>query len=205
MANDSVESEIRAAWEAGDHARAATRVLEAHGDELLSFLVARLRSDSDGQEAFSMFAEDLWQGLPGFGWRCSIRTWAYTLARNAASRYARAPQQRAARNLTLSRHAELSALVDRVRTRTQIHQRTDVKSKMREIRERLAPDDQMLLVLRIDRDLAWRDLAQVMLGDSDALDEGAIDREAARLRKRFERLKLELKRMAQDEGLIRRD
>ena len=139
------EQSIRAAWEAKDYESAATLTLQGYASEILSFLSARLRSASDGQEAFSMFAEDLWQGLPQFGWRCSMRTWAYTLARNAASRYVSSPHNRVDRNLTLSKSGRLSALVENVRSATQIHQRTDVKDRFRALRERLEPDDQMLL------------------------------------------------------------
>jgi RNA polymerase sigma-70 factor (ECF subfamily) len=198
------EQGIHALWTAGQFEDAATATLEAYGDEILSFLVSRLRSPSDGQEAFSMFAEDLWLGLPKFAWRCSMRTWAYTLARNAAARYATAPQRHAARNLTLSRKGRLSELVERVRSATQIYQRTAVKDRFRVLREKLDPDDQMLLVLRVDRGMAWRDLALTMAGDAN-LDDAAIDRESSRLRKAFERVKSDLKNMAEQEGLLGRD
>ncbi len=196
-----LEQRIRRAWDAKDFDAVATLTIEAYADQILSFLSARLRSQSDGQEAFSMFVEDLWIGLPQFGWRCSMRTWAYTLARNAANRYATSPHHRIERNLTLSQPSRLSALVERVRTATQVHQRTDVKDRFRALRERLEPDDQTLLMLRIDRDMAWRDIAITMAGDGN-LDDDTISRESARLRKAFERVKAELKRVAQEEGLL---
>ena len=196
-----LEQAVRNAWEGRDYDSAATLAIEAYADEILSFLSARLRNQGDAQEAFSMFAEDLWAGLPAFAWRCSMRTWAYTLARNAANRYATSPHQRAGRNVALSRASQLSALVDRVRTATQVHQRTDVKDRFRALRERLEPDDQMLLILRVDRDLPWRDIALAMAGDAE-LDDDTVARDSVRLRKAFERLKAELKRMAQEEGLL---
>ena len=104
----------------------------------------------------------------------------------------------------MSRAGRLSELVERVRSATQIHQRTEVKDRVRALREQLDPDDQMLLILRVDRGMAWRDLAIAMAGDAD-LDDTAIDREAARLRKAFERVKTELKAMAEKEGLLKRD
>src|SRR6188508_465174 len=82
------EQEIRAAFDSGRMQDAATAVLAAYGDEILSFIHSRLRDRVDSDEAFAMFAEDLWNGLPSFGWRSSVRTWAYTLARNATIRYA---------------------------------------------------------------------------------------------------------------------
>ena len=146
MDRERVEQEAKAACDQRDYEHAATVLLEHYGDELLSFLIARLRSEADGHEAFSLLAEDLWLGLPGFQWRSSARTWAYALARNAASRHARAPHRRGERNLTLSRHARLSQIVDGVRSRTQVHRRTETKDRLRALRERLDRDDQMLLV-----------------------------------------------------------
>lgn len=195
------ETLIRDAFDQGDLESAATYALDLYGDEILSFLMARLHRVSDAQEAFSMFSEDLWVGLPKFAWRSSMRTWAYMVARNAATRYAAAPHRREARNLTLSTPGRLSHVVDRLRSATQIHQQTAVKDRMRVLREHLDPDDQMLLVLRVDRNMAWRDLAIAMTGDAD-LDDAALDREAARLRKAFERVKAVLKDLAKREGLL---
>jgi len=204
MADRSLDYEpkIREAHTAGQLEAAASTALEAYGDEILSFLFARLRNPGDAQEAFSMFAEDLWVGLPNFVWRCSMRTWAYTLARNAATRYATAPQRRAARNVVLSDAGRLSELVERMRSATQTHQQTAVKDRFRALREQLEPEDQMLLVLRVDRGLAWRDLAMTMAGDVE-LGEETLEREATRLRKAFERVKRELKRLAERDGLLK--
>jgi RNA polymerase sigma-70 factor (ECF subfamily) len=198
-----IEQAIRAAFDAQDFQIAATRALEAYGRDILSFLVGRLRTRSDGQEAFSMFAEDFWKGLPEFGFRCSVRGWMYTLARNAANRYARSPHRKRGRNRTFVGSESLSILVDRVRSETHVYKRTDVKNKMRALRERLEPDDRMLLVLHVDRGLPWRELAMVMSENGEQLDGEPLDREAARWRKRFARLKAELKELAKKEGLLK--
>jgi RNA polymerase sigma-70 factor (ECF subfamily) len=201
----SVEEQvIRAAFEAGRYEVAATASLERYGNEIFTFLVARLRSTSDAREAFSMFAEDMWIGLPAFAWRCSMRTWAYTLARNAAARYASAPYRRARNNVDLSNAGAFADLLERTRSATHAYRRTDVKDAFRELRERLDPEDQMILVLRVDRGLAWRDLAMAMAGDA-SLDDAALARESARLRKAFERIKQSLKEMAQEAGLLERE
>jgi RNA polymerase sigma-70 factor (ECF subfamily) len=199
-----LEQKIQEAALAGDFEAAATAVFQGYGDEILSFLIARLRSPSDGREVFSTFAEDLWKGLPQFGWRCSMRTWAYALARNAANRYASAPQRNRGRNLTLSHSGRLSALVEQVRSATHVYQQTAVKDRVRALREQLDADDQMLLVLRVDRGMAWRDLAIAMAGEME-LDETALEREAARLRKVFERVKNDLRQMAKEAGLLGED
>lgn len=202
--SSDVEPAIRTACEAKAFDRAAQLALEAYGKEILSFLYSRVRNPSNAQDAFSTFAEDIWTGLPGFGFRCSVRTWMYTVARNAAARVMASPEQRAARNLTLSNVSQISALVERLRTETDVFQRTDVKDRFAKLREQLSADDQMLLILRVDRGLSFRDLALAMNGDSE-LDDAAVVREAARLRKAFERVKVELRVLAERAGLLGRE
>jgi len=203
--NESIPSEaeqrLRAVFVAGDMEACATAALEAYGDQIFSFIASRLRSQSDAQEAFSMFAEDLWSGLPNFSWRCSLRTWCYTLARNAATRYASAPARRDCRNVRLSCPGLLSDLVHTIRSTTRGYQQTAVKDRFRALREELKPEDQMLLVLRIDRELSWQDLALAMNGDVN-MSETLIARESARLRKAFERVKTQLKLLAERDGLL---
>lgn len=201
--NVDAEETIRRAWAALDYQTAATCALEAYGHEILSFLTARLRAPSDAEEAFSMFAEDLWKGLPQFGFRCSTRGWLYTVARNAANRYASAPARRKNRNVAIEHNSQVAGLIDRARSTTAGYRRTDVKDRVRALRDHLSPEDQSLLILYIDRDLPWREIAMVLTEQGEALDDEALDREAARLRKRFERVKAELKTLAIEQGLIK--
>jgi RNA polymerase sigma-70 factor (ECF subfamily) len=196
-----VESAIRARWDAKDYGKAATLVLESYGAEILGFLAARLRSQSDAAEVFSMFTEDLWNGLPNFQWRCSMRGFCYTIARNAGNRYRVAPANRGDRNVGLSKASHLSKVVDQVRDRTVAYMRTEVKSKMRQLREQLPEDDQTLLILRVDRNLPWRELAIVMSDGAD-LSDAELDKVSARMRKRFQLAKDRLKELARAEGLI---
>jgi RNA polymerase sigma factor (sigma-70 family) len=198
------EDAIKAACAAQDFGLATTRAFEVYGPEILSFLIARLRSESDGEEAFSMFAEHLCKALPSFEFRCSVRGYLYTLARNAASRHATAPHNRRDRNLTMSANASLSALVDRARSAMQLHKRSDVKDKIRALREQLPEDDQLLLMLHVDRALPWREIAMVVHAEGETLAGEPLERESARLRKRFERVKAELKELAQQAGLLKR-
>jgi RNA polymerase sigma-70 factor, ECF subfamily len=203
--NDDTATEraIRAAWEVGDFSTAATAALEAYGHEILTFLGTRLRSSSDAEEAFGIFAEDLWKGLPRFGFRCSTRGWLYTVARNAANRYASSPARRPHRNVELDRESQVAALVDRVRSTTEDFRRTEVKDQIRALRDHLTTEDQTLLLLHVDRALPWREIAMIMHEDDTTLDDEGLTREAARLRKRFERVKVELKQIAIERGLIR--
>jgi RNA polymerase sigma-70 factor (ECF subfamily) len=52
-------------------------------------------------------------------------------------------------------------------------------------------------VLRVDRDLEWRDIARVL-----GVEESAIDRETARLRKRFQVVKERLRILGKARGVI---
>jgi RNA polymerase sigma-70 factor (ECF subfamily) len=72
-----------------------------------------------------------------------------------------------------------------------------------ELREALPPEEQALLMLRVDRELAWNDLAHVLADDAAAPLEGkALAREAARLRKRFQVVKEKLYDAARRDGLV---
>jgi RNA polymerase sigma-70 factor (ECF subfamily) len=222
-AEPDLETRIRAACTVGDYSRAATLVIEGYGMELMAFLISRARNPADAEEVFAMFAEKLWAGLPGFEWRCTVRAWAYRIARHAASDHATAAANRPQRNLALSQHAPLSRMAAQARTTTAAFRRTSTKDRVRALRDRLEPDDQLLLVLRVDRGMEFREIAAV-LADGDAQDaagapagavvdaaaaapvdnltDSTLDREAARLRKRFERVKERLRELAEAEGLI---
>ncbi len=47
----------------------------------------------------------------------------------------------------------------------------------------------MLLILRVDRNLAWDEIALVMADEPETLDKEGRKRESARLRKRFQLIK----------------
>jgi RNA polymerase sigma-70 factor (ECF subfamily) len=187
------EARLRALHEARDFGAVATLALKRYGPEVLGFLVAVRRDAPAASEVFSQFCEDFWAGLPGFAWGCSLRTWAYVLARHALVRHGRDAFRR--RGVPLSDHPGLAALEQQVRTETLPYLRTEAKGLAARLREQLEPDEQALLVLRIDRGLSWHDVARVFAGRGPGEGEGEADlaREAAALRKRFERLKAKLK------------
>jgi RNA polymerase sigma-70 factor (ECF subfamily) len=140
----------------------------------------------EGYDAYSRFEEAVWKGLPGFRWESSLRAWAYRIAWRAAARIARDGYRRRREPLppasalgaepasasTLGRHVALERL-----------------------RGELSPDERTLLVLRLDRDLEWDEVSTVLAGDGDEVS-------AAALRKRFERLKAKLARLARERGLL---
>jgi RNA polymerase sigma factor (sigma-70 family) len=193
------EEHARRACQVGDVGRATTLLLEAYGAELLGFLRWLLRDPARGDDVFSDLTLDAWRGLPGFDWRCSCRTWLYVLARRAAARNARA--RRTGAQVTLSESA-ISGLVERLRTETAPHLRTDVKDEIRKLRECLPEDDQVLLVLRVDRRMSWREISLVMA--EEPLEEADRATLEARLRKRFQLVKDRLRELAEQSGLLSR-
>lgn len=193
---DAGERAIQALCNAGDHGAATTAALQMYGVELLGFLRALARSHDLASEAFAELGEDIWKGLPRFRWQSSLRSWLYALARNALAQLRRDPRRRADRNLPLSVAPEMAAVV---RTVTLEIQRTEVKDELRVLREQLDPEEHEILLLRLDRGLTWKDIARI-LGGSESTDN--LDGRAAALRKRFERAKERLRKLAIEHGLI---
>lgn len=200
LMQQALEERLRAACEAGDHASAATLVLEEIGPKILAFLLHRLGDPTDAGEAFCMFSEDLWRGLPGFEWRCTIRGWSFALARHAADRL-RAQPWHGARRVPLS-DAPLSQLAGAVRDRTLPYLRTEVKGRMQQLFTQLPADDQALLQLRIDQGLGFRDLALALEFTGRVPSDEELERSAAKLRKRYQALKQRLHQLARAAGVL---
>ncbi len=201
---EALEQQIRRHFDAGDMKRAATSLLEGYGREVLGFLIARLRDRDAASEVFSLFTEDLWKGLAGFRWESTARVWAYALARHAASRYIGDAQNRRKRNVPLSHAGPLSAIEQKIRTATLAAARTESRSRIAQLRETLPAEDQMLIILRVNRKLDWREIAQVMVGNAAGpLSDADLTKEAARLRKRYQLAKDRLRKMAEEAGLVR--
>ena len=188
---DELERRIRSQVEAAALEDAATQALRGYGPEILGFLVNAANDEELAVDAFSHFSEDLWRGLAGFRWEASLRTWAYTLARHALVRAARS--KRRDRNVGPLSTSAAEAIVAEVRTQTLTFLRTESRNKVATLRASLSSEEQMLLTLRVDRGLAWRDIARV-LGDFEAAPSNeALTRQVATLRKRFERIKNRLR------------
>lgn len=190
LAGDELEAELRRLCDASEWSAAVTTAIEGYGPEVLGFVYAALRDEDDARDAFSIFSEALWRNVAQFRWQCSFRTWTYALARSALGRVRRDPR-RQHRLVRLSEAPAVENIVDRVRTATLSYLKGDVAARVHALRQSLDPDDQTLLTLRIDRGMAWREVAMVMLG-IDAQD-AQLAREAGKLRKRFERIKQRLR------------
>ena len=199
MPGDATDAEIRGLCEAQRWARAGTLWIEARGPEILTFLGAMRGVALDPEELFSEFCEDLWRSLPTFRWECSTKTWSYRLARHVWIRAKRRRDHKGAA-VSLSAVPEIAKAAAAVRSSTALHLQTAVKDRFAALREELEPDDQMILVLRIDRNLEWHEVVAVMKAEGEL--EGDPDKAIPRLRKRFQRLKAKIRALAKDRGLI---
>jgi RNA polymerase sigma-70 factor, ECF subfamily len=195
---EAVERGVSDALRRGRFDEAAALGLRGYGPEILGFLVAV--GPREAEDAFSQFCEDLWRGLPGFRAHASFRTWAYALARHAAERVRRDPYTR--RRADLSALGPISGLAEELRSSTATFLSTRVREGVARLREALPPEDRELLVLRVDRQMGYADIARVVLA-ADAT-EADVTKKAAALRKRYERLKVEIREQAERDGLVRR-
>src|SRR5579862_2071694 len=167
MAADEVlESRIASALDRGAFADAAAEVVRGYGPQILGYLRAVLRDRAIADEAFSQFSEDLWKGIAGFRRESSLKTWSYAVAWNAAQRLLRDPHRRRADRLATSAAIQIA---DEVRSLSSAYAARAASDKLAKLRERLAPDEQTLLILRFDRDLSWAEIAEVVDREEAAL------------------------------------
>ncbi len=187
----SVDDAVRALLVSGDTPGAATAAIQEFGPPVLRYLRSLLRDEDDASDAFSIFAENVWRGLPSWRGEGSLKAWCFRLAWNAAMNMKSEAWRRRGRRFFTG---EASALADEIRTRShlKVERQRQVLDKLR---ESLDVEDVSLLSLRIDQKLSWAEI-------SDVLAESGEKAEPAALMKRFERLKARLAKMAKEQGLI---
>jgi RNA polymerase sigma-70 factor, ECF subfamily len=186
-----LEARIAAALGRGDAEAAAAEAIRGYGPQILGYLTRVLASADDAADAFSLFSEQLWRGIGGFSGRSTVRVWAYRVAWSAALRVSSDAYRRRREHLPTSLASRLAA---EVLSRPPAAAEREA-AEMERLRSALAPDEQSLLVLRLDRRLSWKEVAEVMREEGRPLDEAA-------LRKRFERIKEKLGRIARGAGLL---
>jgi len=69
------------------------------------------------------------------------------------------------------------------------------QDRLARLRASLEPEERTLLILRLDREMSWNEVAEVL-----SVEGGPVD--AAAVRKRFERVKDKLAKLAKKQGLI---
>ena len=200
-----VEVEARQALAEGRHDTFTNVVLRGYGKEILSFISAMQRQDDDAAEVFAQFAEGVWRSAAQFREQSSVRTWAYAIARRASLHHRRDKKRREKRFVAFAEHPALAELEAAVRTDTLSYLRTERMTKLAELRASLPEQERELLILRIDRRLAWQDLARVLAEDGELDTDVELKKRAARLRKQFQALKERLRTAAKHRGLLDQD
>lgn len=189
-----IDDDVRAAHERGDHAAAAELIVRAFMRDIIAYLASTTRVSERVDEVFSMWCEDVVRGIAGFRFASSIRTWVYTLARHAAARCARDDYRRTRRFAVGDVFEEIAVAA---RTETADYLRTAMKDRLAAVRTELDDEERELLHLRVDRQLPWREIEEIVRPDA-ADDEPARKRREQRLRKRFELLKRRIKARLSD-------
>lgn len=192
-----IDSAVREALEEGDRRRATEVAIEAYGREIYNYIRRTVRAEHLADDAFQDFALDLLDGWEQFAWESTVKTWAYSVARNATHRLLRAESSGNRRRLHTDEQEELAA--EWTRTTTRNWEKTEARKWLWETVEEFDPEDRELLVLRLGNQMEWSEVARVVEDDDD-LDGDALRRASARLRKRFQRLKENLRERRDEFG-----
>jgi RNA polymerase sigma-70 factor (ECF subfamily) len=188
MTDREVTERVRCLLEAGDSRGAATLVIEALGPSALALLHA-LHDPDDAEDVFADFELAVWRGLPGFRFEGSLRAWTMRVARNASHHFWRDPWRARRVRLRTSAASRLG------RSSATGHLRPAVDERIEALRAELEPADRELLALRAQRELTWDEIAAELSADGQVVS-------APALRKRYERLKARLEKLARGKGML---
>ena len=179
--------------EAHDFSGAARVALELLGPRVLRYLRSVLRNEADAADAFSIFAEHLWLGLPSFRHEAPLQTWAFRIAHHAALNLRDEAFRRLACPLPSGEASELAAAI----REGSVDEGEEARQALDRLRALLTLEEQSLLALRVDQELPWAEVAAVLSRGGRHLDVNAVS-------KRFERLRERLQELAVREGLVDR-
>jgi len=193
---DRDEGPIRSLILGGSRDEAVSLALQEYGREMHAWIDAQRLYDPD--EVYADFTESLLRSIASFDLRCSMRTWCYAIARRAVLRSFDRPRFSSV-DIHSTRAGDIP--VPAPRTPTQPWLRTSIRDAYDGLRAELPEEDRCLLVLRVDRDLAWDEVAVVLAGPEVTLGDEALKRESAALRRRFSRIVTRLRARAAELGL----
>jgi RNA polymerase sigma-70 factor (ECF subfamily) len=155
-------------------------LVRAYGAELRAFLYTVLGDDDAADEVCAQAWENVWRALPRLAEPPS-RGFAYKVAWNAALDFRKNAYRRRVRRLQTS---EISHIAEEIKS--SLSERLARSDRIERLRAALEPDEQALLTLRLDRELSWREIADILSTDEQPLGDALI-------RKRYERLKHKLR------------
>jgi RNA polymerase sigma-70 factor, ECF subfamily len=188
----TLEERIHELLASGDHRAAATEAIRGFGPSVIRYLRSMLRNEDDAGDAFSRFAEKLWRSLPSFRGECTLRAFCYKIAWSEGE-HVRGDAYRKRRVRLRSGIASRLAEAVRASSAARREQRAE---RFAELRAALEPHEQSLLALRLDQELSWREIAEVLAAPGEpAPTEAAV-------RKRFERTKDKVAAMARERGFL---
>jgi RNA polymerase sigma-70 factor (ECF subfamily) len=185
-----VEAIVQSHLQKRDLPGAATAAIQELGPSVVRYLRTMLRGDDDVADTFSDWAEALWSGIGTFEGRSSFRTWAYRLAFTSAMHVCDRAHRKRERRLATG---EASVLAQEIRNTVYSVERR--RQRLDELRSELTTDEQTLLFLRVEQELPWEEVAAVMTTKDAPVD-------PATARKRYERLKEKLRKLARERGLV---
>jgi RNA polymerase sigma-70 factor, ECF subfamily len=180
------EEKIRERHQANDIRGASDLIARAYGKEIMGFLRRRFFNEADAEDVFQTCFKDVLEGLAGFRGEAQYRSWIFKLARHAAARKYRGDgryDKRFVRGATTAAQRVAWA----ARSSTAAYRRTDAKNALMEARATLSSEDQDLIALR-ECGHSWGEIARLW-SDRELADEAALEREGARLKKRYSRIK----------------
>ncbi len=187
----ALDEDVRALVARGDSREAAVLALRALGPEVLGYLERILDDRDDARDVFQRFAEDLWRWLPRYRGEGTLRAGAYRIAWHAAARLRREAWHRRRERLRTTMASRIAASIASPESRLV----STAADRLERLRAALDPEERTLLVLRLDREMSWNEVAEVLSREGEAVDSAAV-------RKRFERVKGKLARLAKDQGLV---
>lgn len=182
---------VLAALASGDEHGAAEAALREHGPAVLRYLRTLLRDPDEADDAFSHFAEQVWKRIGTFRAEGGFEVWLFRIAFREALRLREEGWVRKRQALPTTEAGRIAAQV-RGTASVSRERRLDALDRLR---ASLSFEDRHLLVLRVDHGLSFGDIAST-LGEGEAVDEVTV-------RKRFERAKGRLARLAKAEGLLK--
>lgn len=186
----SVDGKIQELLSCGEVKEAATLALRTYGPEVLGYLENVLGDPDDARDVFQRFAEDLWKWLPSYRGG-SLRAACYRIAWHAAARFRREAWRRHKERMRTTMASRIAASIASPESRLA----STARDRISRLRASLEPEERSLLILRLDRELSWKEVAEVLTSEGDPVDSAAV-------RKRFERVKDKLAKLARDEGLL---
>jgi RNA polymerase sigma-70 factor (ECF subfamily) len=181
------EDEVKVLLAQGDEGAAASVVIRRYGPRALRYLRRMLVDKDDVADALSQWSERVWHGLPAFEFRSSLRTWCARLAANVGLNFRDEAWRRRVRRFE---SGEASALAQSTHSSSENRRR-----KLSELKEELDGKERTLFFLRVEEELPWAEIADILTSSGDPVDPGAAQ-------KRFERMKDKLRLLARRKRLL---